>query len=753
MRLEFLRKKTLLTGSHLSLTPSICFLVSLMMILSMLLAGCATNNSDIPVSQDDGATSGLSQNLKEIGEDEFGLPDLYSGLEDTPLSSDMNPVNLDGHNPFLPFPSDVFAYRDETSPSGVRLKITNDQFPPDIKKILEKIPKSLQMDALYKEPDGADVDGFSISTNVLFEFDREVDPAWVGDVDENMARDGGDTFYLMDLTTGEFIPALANQSHFAKDPHRTTRDYVMQVMARKRFEHGRRYMAFVTKNFKDKDGNDFSCSSGFDKAKSQNGSAISEFYEPWLKYLESEKGINRDEILAGTIFTTRSRKSSIGPIVDIYKTVLKDEFTDEHVRIHNNMYFPYLNLERIIYGRINMRDYRNEEGVIDYKAGFKGTRDKDVSDWVPFLLFIPHHSFPKPYPVNIAGSGIVMSKEMMIIVAMANASLGVATMSIDWPSHWERDWAEGWSVLEGIGFVPGGIKKDAADMPRLLSMFMQIPIDIMSTYRVLKTYFATSDKKGIRDLDTDNLSYSGYSLGVLSGVSAAACMPDLKGAFMSVGSVNFCKLLSSGRFLLGGPSMAMPEGLGGAWYAAAMTAIISQKGDMFDGLQFADGFRNGVPEMGAGPRPFVATYARNDGWVTTECGVSLMETAELPLIYSQPDVMPYDWNGFIDNLMGKGLENNLAEYDNYGMAEVTLFNNDFKINETFENLGIPQALYNLTGHDWYDISGTLEHAMNAFNGTTFYYLMNFINNVQRDGSADDFYTAAKDFGELTAKGK
>lgn len=751
MKLESFRKKMPTASSHWMPIPSIYFLISLVMILSLLFGGCGTGNSGSPVSQADEDTVSSRESSEENVSDEYGLPGLYANLKESPLSSDMNPVHLDSHNQFLPYPSDVFAYRDEASPSGVRLKITNNQFPTEIRPVLAKIPESLQMDALFKEPDGADVDGFSISTNVLFEFDREIDPDWVCDVDDNMARDGGDTFYLMDLTTGEFIPALAKENHFAKDPHRDTRDYVMQVMARKRFEHGRRYMAFVTKNFKDKNGDDFSCSSGFEQAKSNDGSAISEFYEPWLKYLELEKDINRDEILAATIFTTRSRKSSIGPIIDIYKTVLNDEFTDEHVRIHNNMYFPYFNLERIVYGRINMRDFRDEEGVINYTPGFKGTREKDVPDWVPFLLYIPHHSFPKPYPINIGGSGIVMSKEMMILPAIANASLGVATFSIDWPSHWERDRAEGWSVLEGIGFVPGAIKEDAGDMPRLLSMFMQIPIDIMSMYRVLKTYFATCDKKGIRDLDTDNLSYSGYSLGVLSGMSAAACMPDLKGAFMSVGSVNFCKLLSSGRFLLGGPSMAMPEGLDGAYYAGAMTAIISQKADLFDGLQFADGFKKGVPEMGAKPRPLVATFARNDGWVTAECGVSLMEAADLPLIYSQPDVAPYDWNGFVDNFMGKGIENNLAECSNYGAAEVTLLNNDFKINETFENLGIPQMLHSLTGHDWYDISGTLEHAMNAFNGTTFFCLMNLVNNVQCDGKADDLYTAAKDFGEITEK--
>lgn len=756
MKLKPLKKKTCAPRNHLSNIISSCFNVCFAVAIGFLITGCNENSASSPESTVDESTVNstvISEMTDDETRDEYGLPALHCNLKDSVISTTENPVCLDGHNPFLPFPSDVFAYKDETSPTGVRLKITNAQFPSEIKKILEKLPESLQLDTLYKEPDGDPVDGFSISINVLFEFDRPVDPDWVRDVDENMARDGGDTFYLMDLTTGEFIDALAKESHYAKDSNRTTRDYVMQVMARKRFEFGRRYMAFVTKNFKDKDGNDFSCSSGFEKAKSGDGSPISKFYEPWLKYLETEKGISRDDLLQATIFTTKSREASIGPLVDMYKTVLKDDFTDEHVRIHNNFYFPYFNLERIVYGKINLRDYRDEEGVLNYTAGFKGTRDIKVSKWVPFLLLIPHHSFPKPYPVNISGSGIVMTKEMMAMTAgLANAALGIATMTIDWPSHGERAYTEHWTVWEGVGLLPGGVPEpNAGDMPRLLSMFMQIPVDVMSTYRALTTYFANSDKKGIRDIDTDNMTYSGYSLGALSGTAAGACIPNLKGVFLSGAPVNFNKLLSCGTFLLGGPSLSMPEGIPGSWYAIAMNAIVSQKGDMFDGMLFADGFRNGVPEMGTGPRPLMATYARNDGWVTAESGVALMEIAELPLIYRQDDVAPYDLTGFINNLIGAGAENNLDEYDNYGMAEITVWNNDFKINEFLKNSGMTAfAKYVTCGLDTYDISGTLEHAFNAFiNLTPFYYMMHFNNNVQLDGRDWDLYNAAEDFDDLT----
>lgn len=711
---------------------TIPFFIFLIVSAGLLYTGCDGSNTNSLSSNEKDLSSDISEAADisdESVEDDKGLPDLYSNLKATPLSNSVNPVHLDGHNTYLPYPSDVFAYRDEASPTGVRLKITNDQFVSQIKKI----PDSLQPDNLYKEPDGSDADGFSIATNVLFEFDREIDPDWCRNEDDYMARDGGDTFYLMDLTTGEFIPALVMESHFAKDRHRASRDYVMQVMAKKRFEYGRRYMAFVTKNFKDKDGNDFSCSTGFTKAKSQDGSDISNFFEPYLQYLELDKDIRRDDILAATIFTTRSRESSVGPLTDMFKTVLKDEFTEDHVKIMGNYYFPFLYLSRVIYGKMLYRDFRDEEGVIDYKPGFKGYREEDSTNWVPFLLFIPQKSKSKPYPVNILGSGIGMSKELLIPWAVMNASLGVASICIDWPSHGERGTREGWTVLEGIGWIPGSIKKNAEEMPRLLSMFTHISIDYMSTYRALKTYFSNSDKKGIKDLDTDNLSCLGISLGALCGTSAAASMPDLNGAFFHVASTNFTKVLSCGTFLLGGPSMTMPEGISGAWYAAAMNSIVSQEGDLFDGIHYADGFRNGVPEMGTGPRPLTITYGKNDGWVTAEAGLTFAELAELPLIYTQDPVnSPKD---FIDNFTGMDVVNCLSDSNHYALIELSIANPENNLNQLINNNKIWELVNKVTGHNWYDIAGTLEHVLCGASLPGLYYQMNWMNDLQCNGNA------------------
>ncbi len=655
-----------------------------------------------------------------------GMPDVYSNLKEEPLAADVNPVHLDGRNTILPFPSDFMAYRDASSPTGVRLDFDAVKVPPQ----MDLLPASLQFKNLFKEPDGSDSDGFSVASSVLFEFDRPVDSAWVRNEDADMARDGGDTFYLLDLTTGEFLPALAMESHFAKDKHMATRDYVMQVMARKRFEYGRRYMAFVTKKFKDSEGRDFECSKGFLKAKSGDGSAVSNFYEPYLKYLETKKGIPRDRLLAATIFTTKSRESTVGPLTGIFKTVQKDNFGDAEVAISLNMISPLPVFSRIIYGKMLFRNFRDDKGVINYTPGFKGNRDPDdKKNWVPFLLFIPNYLNAKPYPVNILGSGIGMTKELMMVHAMYNASVGVASIVVDWPCHGERILAEGWSVYQGIGWVPGSIKENGAEMPRLLSMFAQISIDSMSTYRALKTYFAGSDEPGIRYLDTDNISYVGISLGALCGTSAAACMPDLKGAFLHVASANFSKVLGCGTFLLGVVGMSMPEGLTGSWFAAGMCGIVGQKGDLFDGIHYADGFKYGVPEMKAAPKPLAITYGANDGWVTTEAGVALTETAELPLVVKEEEVTSLQ--DFINNFLGLGYEYNIGRYGNYGAMELSAINPDWNLNLLLDQSLLWNAVEEMTGHNWYDIAGTLEHVLCGGSLASAYYQMEWMKQVQR----------------------
>ncbi len=657
-----------------------------------------------------------------------GLPDLYCNLKATPLAgNNINPAHLDGHNTLMPFPTDVLAYRDISSPTGVRLKITDENLPSQV----GQLPEAIQIKTLFKNPDGSDVDGFSATSNVLFEFDRAVDPAWVRDEDDLMARDGGDTFRLLDLTTGEYLPALAMESHHAKDQNMISRDYVMQVMPRGRFEYGRRYMAFVTKKFKDKDGRNFASSTGFLKAKSGDGSDISNFYEPYLQYLETGKGISRDQILAATIFTIRSRESTVAPLTDMFKTILQDNFNSDTVKITGNIDVSGIlpAFSRILSGKMLFRSFLDENGVLRYTPGFKGQRNAAVKkNWVPFLFFIPSKKMPKPYPVNILGSGIGMSKELMIYHALFNAQAGVASISIDWVYHGERILNDGISVYELIGWAPGSIQPNGGIFPRLLSMFMHVSLDSMSTYRAVKTYFANSAVEGLCDLDAGNLTYTGVSLGSLCGASAAACMPDLKGAFLHVASVNLNKLLSCGTFLENVIGVSMPKGLTGAWYAVGMDVIVGQQSDVFDGVHFADGFRKGVPEMNTGPRPLAGTFAANDGGVTAEAGVSLIEVAGLPMVVTQEE--PENMQDFLENFIGNTTASTFAPYDNYGAIQLAEINPAWNLNEAMQGTDIWNLLELMTSYNFYDISGTLEHILCGASGTAAYYQIDWIKGVQ-----------------------
>ncbi|HOT47409.1 MAG TPA: hypothetical protein PLM53_19760 [Spirochaetota bacterium] len=74
----------------------------------------------------------------------------------------------------------------------------------------------------------------------------------------------------------------------------------------------------------------------------------------------------------------------------------------------------------------------------------------------------------------------------------------------------------------------------------------------------------------------------------------------------------FCLLdLATVTCLLGVVDMSMPKGLSGSWFAAGMCGIVGQKGDIFDGIHYADGFRRGVAQMKAGPKPLAITCGAN----------------------------------------------------------------------------------------------------------------------------------------------
>lgn len=94
-------------------TKTRCILLLLIFAFSLAFTGCEGRNASAP--SNDSASSKSTDFSRESSDaattDDSGLPDLYAKITETPLSDSLNPVHMDGGNPYLHCPRDFYAYK------------------------------------------------------------------------------------------------------------------------------------------------------------------------------------------------------------------------------------------------------------------------------------------------------------------------------------------------------------------------------------------------------------------------------------------------------------------------------------------------------------------------------------------------------------------------------------------------------------------------------------------------------------------
>ncbi len=64
-----------------------------------------------------------------------------------------------------------------------------------------------------------------------------------------------------------------------------------------------------------------------------------------------------------------------------------------------------------------------------------------------------------------------------------------------------------------------------------------------------------------------------------------------------------------------------------------------------------------------------------------------------------------------------------------GMVDLQLFNPEANLNQFINNMAVWEILQMVTGHDWYDIAGTLEHGLGGASLVSAFYQMNWMDHV------------------------
>lgn len=517
-----------------------------------------------------------------------------------------NPLSLNTCG--LPFPSDYWTVQDASSPTGTRIQTSDELIRPEL---LAQLPveNGISVEQIFN---GAS--GFSAASAVVFEFAQRPD-------DSALDKYGADMVMAYDLTSGNFVDIRTQISNYARGRQVSAPSEVLEVYPLDRWSFGHTIAVVVTKALPiDGEEEDF---------LSLQNNATSPEQQAYLTQLSQaigQMGLQSDQIRNATLFTVRDRAEVLDPM----RTLVERTFAAEHplrnVTVNYKGYFS--KRAAVITGELLTHNYRRENGIglVDFDGDYQ-------EQWIPFRLSLPKAARNQgSVPVAFYAHGLGLSKESDLLVADQNASLGVATFSVDFPNHGARSKADG-----GMVFTNLTISK----VTREIGMMTQNNIDFAAAHKAL-IGMADLDvvgkwrwggcwqcADGIPDLDTGRVFMQGTSLGGVLGSAYAALSPDLDGAVFHVSGVGVTSILAGSILWDVAFSHLEPPAATGA-EALLLKGAIQQMLDYGDSINYIDLMRN--PDNGRPIRPLFVITGAGDNIVPNDSSVAMARLAGLPIV-------------------------------------------------------------------------------------------------------------------------
>lgn len=518
-----------------------------------------------------------------------------------------NPVH--GTGCVLPFPSDVFTRPDASSPTGLRLSVSDDVWPEEMR---DQLPAEVAPSRIF---DGHD--GFSAMGPILFEVDAPIDPA-------TLPESGGDALAVFDADSGVRIPMrVAIDAQAAKHDPGTT---VVRAWPAGRFDWGRRYVAVLTSALRHVDG------TAVPRSQTLQGMIDGTAAPRWVRYhrrlldAAAHHGISTASVVAITGFTVRSENDAVGPQKALVERARADDHPVADVRA---LPLGGPDLAALVTGWVRLTDFRDPE-----TGGMRWNPSGGREEWVPFMLTLPRAAAGAPVPVAVYSHAITVMKETMLLVAGPNAHQGIATIAIDHPQHGWRGPREGGYVFE-LG--------RPSEIARLIALPIQSAIDFVSLVKAVRTSLADLDVAptslgtlfgahgdGRPDLDPSRMIVEGTSMGGVLGVEFLALEPNLAAGMFQVAGMGILHTLTGSVIWSPlGLDDVVPAGATGVDVAAAIAACQFMI-DPGDATNYAASIR-------ADRRPLAVVYGQGDAIVPNYSSERLVDLAHLPVIPSAAD--------------------------------------------------------------------------------------------------------------------
>jgi len=383
---------------------------------------------------------------------------------------------------------------------------------------------------------------------------------------------------LIDLTTGEqpmlsympFDPASGAQSMVPVKPLASARKYLCVVT--KGLTSGGKSVEPSSVFYLIKSANPLvdangvpttSLLNGYDAATVAQLEMLRQMMKPAFDFLGSV-GIGRDDIAIAFTFTTQDITGDLlmardqvealaaenppTPFIDPTNKFLGDTMVGAFfagVEAQTGIAFPHSAIGGVMFGA-----YLSPNFVSHPLAGYfiKGDDGKFVqqgTNTVPFLLTVPKGS--GPFPVVIFQHGLSGSKMNALAIANTFASQGLATIAIDMVLHGDRagDFMNnetGEMVPDGILDPSGTFIINLKSLRTSRDNIKQIALDQVQLVNMLANGFDYTED-ATPDLLQAGFTYTGISLGGITGTTFMAVEKDVKTAVLNVPGGIITKIL------------------------------------------------------------------------------------------------------------------------------------------------------------------------------------------------------------------
>ncbi|MEM8593385.1 MAG: hypothetical protein AAGF06_01020 [Pseudomonadota bacterium] len=517
----------------------------------------------------------------------------------------------------LPFPSDHFTQADSDASSGRRLNYQEQLLP-----LSSELPSDRGV-SLERMLNGSS--GFSPNSAVLFELPSRPRNASVLP-----------SIVAINLGTGEREPVIARFSGYGYFHPFVKSASVVEVFPLVRWAYGTRYVVAMTNRVLTESGQSFPDANArnvLDRLTQNTGDTyVSSLYQQGANALASQ-GVDETQIMSMTAFTVRSKDEVQRPMLHAMNAVYQNEHPVKDIKIKRTSSGPVAVWVR---GQVRLDNYREGgDGLVDFDTS-------PETEWVPFLLSLPHAESNQQVPISVYGHPLAGFKELSVN-AFSNAKLGMATIGIDFPFHGKRIKSDGSWVVFNVG---------PRKIPQQVGMLTQGALDLVSLMKAVNIDIATLDVlpsvsctwwnvickvfarhgDGVGDIDVDRIMVQGSSLGGVIGLTPMSVVPNIKGGYFHVGGVGLTKLLSESvlwPFLF---STLIPFQAPGS-DALFMRSMMQQELDHMDPANFVEFARNPLDQDGA--RPIAVLVGGDDNVVPNSTSTALAHMLDMPIVGQQ----------------------------------------------------------------------------------------------------------------------